>query len=248
MPLCQDDRPVLSNPVPPSMRRGFEGERPRSLHQAPDSQLRVLVADAGYKRRSPQVLSRLQAAFAELGVETWPALTAPDVASDERIYLFHQGDTPRGLRREKELFVDHEALQSFLVDNFALLDFVRDRQLHLVDRGSDGIGEHVLSNGEVKLRGNHRIDLLAEDQHGGLVGIELKPHAPEQRLIAQMAGYMDDLEWLASRHDRPSYRGLVVTGMPDAAIRSELDLLMDKHGWEYDWLIYRRFSTEPAPR
>jgi len=84
------------------------------------------------------------------------------------------------------------------------------------------------------------IDLLCEERKGrGLVGIELK-HGPADRgLPAQMIDYMTELERLAKRERRPTFRGIVITGQPDIRLKRLLETAAAPRGWRVDWHVYQ---------
>jgi hypothetical protein len=58
---------------------------PKSLSQVPDSRLHVIIGRAGAKRRSQALLARLDQAFKDAGIITFPPLTDPYLKPSDRV-------------------------------------------------------------------------------------------------------------------------------------------------------------------
>jgi hypothetical protein len=87
----------------------------RSASRARDSRVDVIIGRAGAIRRSKKLLARLEKAFAEAGMGTEPRLTAPDLRTNERVFILDAtkpiDDLPR---RDGHAFVNEAAMQSFV--------------------------------------------------------------------------------------------------------------------------------------
>lgn len=63
-------------------------QAPESLLRAPESELRVILERSGIQRKSTVVTERLQAAFADAGIATFP-LSDPFLKRTDRVRMFH---------------------------------------------------------------------------------------------------------------------------------------------------------------
>ena len=200
------------------------GRPPRSLAEAPDSRLQVVLQRAGYKRRTESAIDNLGAALTTAGIKTYPELSDPTLAGSERIYFFRQPIA--GLNRRGALFGTERELEEFLVSNFSRLEPLRGLRLRSRQyRFPDSL---------------RTIDLLCEDRSSReLVGIELKHGVADRGLPAQMIDYMIELELLAKKEKRPGFRGIVLTGQPDSRLADLLAGAAASRGYRVSWLIYQ---------
>jgi hypothetical protein len=123
---------------------------PESLAQAPDSELRVIMEAAGAKRRSPGLLGKLEAAFTEAGIVTFPALTDPFLKSTDRVCMFDARQPVDGLAEQRFLFPKRRTCRaSSGRGESTLSDFVacpgsRSRQFWTADDASTFSAERQL--------------------------------------------------------------------------------------------------------
>lgn len=83
---------------------------PESLSQAPDSQLHVIIKRAGAQRRSPALLARLEQAFSDADILTFPPLTDPFLKPGDRIRMLDANQPVEGLASQRELFTTEKEL------------------------------------------------------------------------------------------------------------------------------------------
>src|SRR6478735_4674938 len=76
---------------------------PESLSQAPDSRLHVIIGRAGAKRRSQALLARLDQAFKEAGITTFPPLTDPYLKPSDRVCMLDAKQPVKGLASQRHL-------------------------------------------------------------------------------------------------------------------------------------------------
>lgn len=205
---------------------------PAGLTEAPDSQLHVILRRAGVRRRSPQILEKLQKAFDRAGIHTHPKLTDPSVERNTRVY-FLPAPLP-GLAPRRVLFDTEGLLEDFLVQNFEYLPPFHGLRLRAR---------------QYRFPGSSRvIDLLCEERGTrALVGVELKHQVPDRGLPSQMIDYMIELERLAEREQRLGFRGMVITGQPDPRLREDLEALAEQRGYRVDWYLYEAGIKLKAP-
>jgi hypothetical protein len=122
-------------------------QTPESLSQAPDSRLRVIMRRAGAERRSEQLLARLDRAFKDAGIETFPPLTDPGLGSEDRVWMYDASHPIEDLTPTRQLFHDEKTLESFILANRDELEELRE--FGLKD-----------SRAQVRLDSGRRIDLL----------------------------------------------------------------------------------------
>lgn len=210
-------------------RRLLDGlpQSPESLSQAPDSRLHVIIERAGAKRRSEELLRRIEEAFSAEGMRTFPALTDPDLASDDRVFVLDAKRPIEGLAPRRQLFRDEKTLQEFVSTH---LDWFRDlRRLKLCDFDEQA----VLDSGR-------RVDILCKRRGSNqLVGIELKVREPDDRAVGQLQQYLDDLRSHATNHGFDSAHLIVISGQPDKSVRERVDAYAESHGAEVTFLLYR---------
>lgn len=155
---------------------------PRSLSQAPDSQLHVIVEKSGAHRRSDALLAELDQAFEKEGIATYPRLTDPDLESEDRVYILDAAYPIEDLAPRRQLFRDEKNLQEFIWKHHDWFPDLRRLDLH------DFHQQAVLDSGR-------RVDLLCKKRASRqLVGIELKVREPDDRAAGQLQQYLDDLE------------------------------------------------------
>ena len=111
----------------PALSRG--AGRPPGLagvaEQAKRSRLQQIIERAGAKRRNEQLLARIDDAFGEAGIVTFPRLTDPKNKPDERIYLFDRDHQMHGLVVNRQAFRNQAALRDFILDNIHEFDELR---------------------------------------------------------------------------------------------------------------------------
>ncbi|WP_156448682.1 hypothetical protein [Mycobacterium sp. NAZ190054] len=120
---------------------------PESLSQAPDSQLQVIVKRAGAQRRSPALLARLEEAFRDAGILTFPSLTDPFLKPTDRVRMLDANQPVEGLAPKRELFPTERDLQSFIWAR-------RDQINEFRKRGLSGFQE------QARLDSGRRVDIL----------------------------------------------------------------------------------------
>lgn len=200
---------------------------PESLSQAPDSRLHVIVEKTGAQRRSKDLLARIDQAFKDEGMHTYPPLTTSDLASEDRVFILDAAHPIKGLARTAQLFPDEKALQHFIL---AYNDWFPDlRRLGLTDFQE-----------EVFLDSGRRVDLLCRRRRSNqLVGIELKVREPDDRAVGQLQQYIDDLDSHAKQHGFDSAHLIVIAGQPDRSVRARVDDYAATRGLEVTFLLYR---------
>jgi hypothetical protein len=99
-------------------------QMPESLSQAPDNRPHRIIEMAGAKRRSEQLLARLDKAFRDAAIVTHLQLLDPGLAADERLFMLDAKHPIEGLTETRHLFTDERALHTFIWSNrFHLNDF-----------------------------------------------------------------------------------------------------------------------------
>ena len=208
--------------------RGLLDSRPQppeSLSQAPDSRLHVIIGRAGAKRRSTALLTRLDQAFKDEGIQTWPPLS--DLKSDERVFMFDAKHPIEGLAPSRQLFPNEQALQSFLWAN-------RDALKELRKLGLSGFQEQAV------LDSGRRVDLLCERRAlNQLVAIELKVAQPDDRATGQIEQYLDELARYSKKHGYDSAHLILVAGQPDKSVRNRVEHYAQTRGLTVTYLLYR---------
>lgn len=200
---------------------------PSSLSQAPDSRLDVVIERAGARRRSKELLARLEQAFVDAGITTYPSLTDPDLEAQERVYFLDASREIPGLAPKRKLFRDERTLQEFIKAHQDWFPALRSLELHDFD------DEAVLDSGR-------RVDFLCKKRGSNqLVGIELKVREADDRAVGQLEQYLEDLGAHAASHGFESTHLIVITGQPDQSVRSRVKRYADAHGHEVTFLLYR---------
>ena len=98
---------------------------PESLQQATRGGLPQILKRAGAKRRSEQLLARLDEAFADARIVTFPRLTDRNNRPEERIYMFDRAHQMKGLAQARQSFADQGALRKFILANRHEFDALR---------------------------------------------------------------------------------------------------------------------------
>ncbi len=207
----------------------IEPRNSQSASQARDSRLDVIIERAGAKRRSKQLMARLEQAFAEAGMGTEPRLTDPDLRTDERIFVF---DATRPIddlpRRDGHAFTNEAAMQSFVFTNrkkirkFQELGLKRFKEQFPFDSG-------------------RKIDLLCYRWIGKdkeLVGIELKPGKPDDGAEGQSQQYLDELDAYARANGYASAHLIVISGRPNKSSRARVESYAASRGLKVTFLLY----------
>lgn len=202
----------------------------RSASRARDSRVDVIIGRAGAIRRSKKLLARLEKAFAEAGMGTEPRLTAPDLRTNERVFIFDAtkpiDDLPR---RDGHAFVNEAAMQSFVWTN-------RRKIRKFEELGLKGFKpQFPLGDGEGK------IDLLCHRttrKGKELVGIELEPGKPEDQAEGQCQRYLDHLDAYARTHGYDSAHLIVISGRPNKAARNRVETYAAARGLKVTFLLY----------
>jgi len=196
---------------------------PRTGRVVARSRLRNVLSDCGFARRGPSNVMVIEAALQHRGVYTQPRLSTPSLNPDDTIYFSRSiAESPETacLRWPTE-----SNLEWFLSDrdNFEFLF----RGWKLVK------AQFVLPNGM-------RVDLLARDDKGDYVVIELKKYTPDRGLVHQTAEYIEQVRlWLGSRAAKHSVRGLVITGEVNRTMLTQLQILATSLGCDIAWKTYR---------
>jgi len=193
-------------------------EPPTSKASAPDSKVRVLLAAAGYRRRSTRILTDLQAAFDERRIICHPKIDDPRNTRDTRVYFFTK--LPGDLVHDSELFPKEEQLEHFIEVNYRLLTPFQN--LDLLKR-------------QFQLGPEKKIDLMFKDRkNNDLVGVELKKGEPDDRTVQQISVYFRALQAEAKR-EGCGFRLVLITGQPHPDIERSLRELTDDRFelWRY---------------
>lgn len=193
-------------------------EPPTSKASAPDSKLRVLLAEAGYRRRSKRILTDLQAAFDERRIKCHPTIDDPRNTRDTRIYFFRE--LPGDLVHDAELFPKEAHLEHFIEVNYPLLTSFQN--LDLLKR-------------QYQLGPEKKIDLMFKDRkNNDLVGVELKKGEPDERTVQQISVYFRALE-KESKREGCGFRLVLITGQPHSDIERTLRKVTDNRFelWRY---------------
>ena len=202
----------------------------RSASQARDSRLDVIIGRAGAKRRSKQLLLRLEQAFTAAGLGTDPRLTAPDLRADERVFVFDSSRPVDDLpRRDGCSFANEAAMQSFVWAN-------RRKIRKFQELGLKGFKQQFPLGG-----GEGKIDLLCHrstQKEKELVGIELKPGKPDDRAEGQSQRYLDDLDAYARSHGYDSAHLIVISGRPDRAANRRVESYAASRALKVTFLLY----------
>ncbi|MDQ1305992.1 MAG: hypothetical protein QG671_1824 [Actinomycetota bacterium] len=211
-------------------RRLLTPRSSQSASQARDSRLDVIIRRAGAKRRSKQLLLRLEHAFTAAGIATDPRLTDPDLRADERVFVFDStrpvDDLPR---RDGCSFADEAAMQSFVWTN-------RTKIRKFQELGLKGFKPQVRLGG-----GEGKIDMLCHrtvQREKELVGIELKPGKPDDRAEGQSQRYLDNLDAYARTHGYDSAYLIVISGRPNKAARARVEAYAAARGLKVTFLLY----------
>jgi hypothetical protein len=200
---------------------------PESLSQAPNSELKVIVGRAGAERRTPQLLARLEVAFAEAGIVTFPRLTDPFLKSTDRVCMLDAKRPLEGLAEQRFLFQAEKDLQNFLWTRREHIDEFRKR-------GLSGFQQQAV------LDGGRRIDILCKRTASSqLVGIELKVAQPDDRSAGQIQQYLRALARHAKNRGFASAHLIVVSGQPDKSVRDLAERHAEASGATIEFLLYR---------
>lgn len=200
-------------------------QAPESLSQAPDSELRVVMEAAGAKRRSPALLEKLEAAFADAGIVTFPALTDPFLKSTDPVYMFDAKQPIDGLAEQRFLFPEEKDLQSFI--------WARREHIERF-RGLSGFTQQAV------LDSGRRVDILCRKAASNqLVAVELKAWQPDDRSVGQVQKYLTDLARHAENHGYDSAHLIVISGQPDRSVRERVESYADSCGLTVEFLLYR---------
>lgn len=192
--------------------RGLLDDRPgtpESLARVTRSGLMQIVQRAGAKRRSGPLLARLDDAFAERGIVTFPSLTNPKNKPDERIYLFDRDHQIEDLVVNRQTFGNQTALREFIRTN--LHEFEELRGLADIED-------------EFPFPSGRKIDLLAtRPRRNQLVGIELKLGEAKDGAVGQCQHYIDDLKIAAVSRGMDAHFVLISGGNPNRSVRTRIE-------------------------
>ena len=202
-------------------------QSPRSLSQSPSSQLRVIIERAGAKRRSPELLVKLQKVFKDEGITTFPPLTDPFLRPDDRVCLLEAKQPIDGLAPQRELLPTEKELQAWIWNR-------RDQLDEFHKRGLTGYQQ------QVTLDGGRRVDILCKrPAHNQLVAIELKAARPDDRSAGQVQRYLEDLARHAERRGFDSAHLIVISGQPDKSVRDLVERHARARNLTVEFLLYR---------
>jgi hypothetical protein len=217
--------------------RGLLDSRPQppeSLSQAPDSRLHVIIGRAGAKRRSEALLARLDQAFKDAGITTFPPLTDPYLKPSDRVCMLDAKQPVKGLASQRHLLATEKDLQSFVWARRAQLDEFRKL-------GLTGFQE------QARLDSGRRVDILCKRPAlNQLVAIELKVGQPDDRSAGQTQQYLDDLARHSKNHGYDSAHLIVISGQPDKSVRNRVEHYARTRGVTVEFLLYR-VQTELLP-
>lgn len=200
---------------------------PESLSQAPSSQLHVIYEKAGAKRRSATLLARLEEAFTDAKIMTFPPLTDPFLKPNDRVCMLDAKRPIEGLASQRLLFATEKDLQSFIWNRRVQLD-----EFH--KRGLTGFEE------QARLDSGRRVDILCKRPTANqLVAIELKAAQPDDRSAGQTQQYLDDLARHADNHGYDSAHLIVISGQPDKSVRNRVEHYAQARGLTVEFLLYR---------
>ncbi|TDK96486.1 hypothetical protein EI067_15395 [Mycobacterium paragordonae] len=198
---------------------------PEALQQATRSGLPQIIERAGAKRRTGPLLARIDEAFADAGIVTFPRLTDPNNRPDERIYMFDRDHQIKGLSLTRQSFPDQDALRDFI--------FANRHQFEAL-RGLSDIKP------EARLASGRRLDLLAKrPRRNELVGIELKLDEADDRAVGQAQQYIDDLVKEAGKLGLQPHFMLIAGGQPNKSVRSRIESYAQTRGVGVTFLIHR---------
>lgn len=207
-------------------RRLLDGRpgTPESLARATRSGLMQIVQLAGAKRRSGPLLARLDDAFAEARIVTFPPLTDPKNKPDERIYLFDRDHQIEDLVRNRQSFRNQDALRDFILNNIHEFEELR---------GLADIEE------EFPFPSGRKIDLLAiRPRRNQLVGIELKLGDAKDGAVGQCQHYIDDLKEAAEDRGMDAHLILISGGNPNRSVRTRIESYARTRGVTVDLLLH----------
>ncbi|MGO9098772.1 MAG: hypothetical protein ACLP9Y_04755 [Mycobacterium sp.] len=197
---------------------------PESVQQATRSGLHRIIERAGAKRRNEPLLARLEEAFADAGIVTFPRLTDPRNKPVERIYMFDRRHQIKGLSLTRQSFPDHEALRRFIVANRHEFDELR---------GLTELKE------EVKFASGRKFDLLCRrPRHNQLVGIELKLGEANDQAVGQVEHYLDDLVSEANKLGYSPHFILIAGGQPNKSVRARIESYAEARGVSVTYLLH----------
>lgn len=207
---------------------------PESLQQATRSGLQQIIERAGAKRRTGQLLARLDEAFADARIVTFPRLTDPNNRPDERIYMFDRDHQMKGLSQARQSFPDQAALRDFILSNRHQFDALR------------GLSD---VKSEAKLASGRRLDLLAKrPRRNQLIGIELKLDEADDRAVGQSLHYIDDLAKEAEKFGTQPHFILIAGGQPNKSVRARIESYAETRGVGVTFLLHRvEMSLRPHP-
>lgn len=206
-------------------RLDFRPGTPESLQQATRSRLDQIIDKAGAKRRSDPLLARIDEAFAEAGIVTFPSLTDPHNRPDERIYLFDRDHQMEGLAHARQSFRNQAALRDFILDNRHQFEALR------------GLSE---IKPEAKMASGRRLDLMAKrPRRNQLVGIELKLDEADDRAVGQSQHYIDDLVKEAEKHGAEPHFMLIAGGQPNKSVRTRIESYAKTRGVGVTFLLHQ---------
>lgn len=217
--------------------RGLLDDRPgvpESLARATHSGLLQIVERAGAKRRGEALLARIDDAFAEAGIVTFPRLTDPKNKPDERIYLFDRDRQMQSLVVNRQSFGSQDALREFILSN--IHEFEELRGLADIEP-------------EFPFPSGRRLDLLASrPRRNQLVGIELKLGEADDRAVGQCQHYIDDLVKLAESRGMAAHLIVIAGGNPNRSVGSRIESYAQSRGVTVEFLLHSvEMTLRPHP-
>lgn len=118
---------------------------------------------------------------------------------------------------EKDRFSIEEDLQHFIGENFELLQFGNNLKLFHDSTGRSGLYYPATGVGE--------IDILAVDDRGNYVVIELKRDRASDSAAAQLGRYMQWVEENFAKKDKKGVRGMIIAYQGSASLVSSVKAL-----------------------
>lgn len=188
---------------------------------------RTLVTLVGHKKTSASLVETLEKAIAEAGFFHFPA-TLKNCQLKDTVLISVKPFRDPGLP-----FADEGEVAEFLVRHYKLLapfsrctSVVRERRC-----------------------GKIRIDLCFRERGGGYVVCELKHGSGRFEIATQIETYIEELNSeLVNKGQKPSIRGVVVTGKENPNEEAKVAEWSQKSGFPVDWYYYRlSLELEAAP-
>ncbi len=128
-------------------------------------------------------------------------------------------NSPEEVAEEEMNYALEKHLEEFIVENWQKIDFGEKLSLYVDENGNSGKQYYTEEVGY--------IDLLAQDEKGGFVVIELKKGRKNDEVIGQVLRYMG---WVRQKLSKPDahVRGYIIVGERDPKLNYALQEIGDK--------------------